>query len=317
MNSNKAIPLISIAMCTFNGERYLVQQLESLLAQTWQKFELVIVDDCSNDGTVGILEKFASIDSRIQLHKNTQNLGINKNFSRAMTLCKGELIAPCDQDDIWSAHKLMRLHAHIGGHAMSYCDSELMAADGTLMNMRISDRIHMYQGDDPTVFAFWNCISGHAMLFKRSLLELAIPIPDIKFHDWWLAFLASTNGSIVYLNEPLVQYRQHANAQTDLGRIHNKKSAGNRTDFFKERAQWLEHLANAQSHEKPYFAELHKLWSAQSEQWFSIELVKHLAKRSDSLLFINKSRSFFRFALKNFWGLKTKYLVNPFNYSKS
>jgi len=303
-------------MCTFNGERYLVAQLESLLAQTWSHLEIVVVDDCSNDGTVGILEEFASRDSRIHLHKNTQNLGINKNFSRAMALCKGDLIAPCDQDDIWHPNKLSRLYAHIGKHLMSYCDSDLITEDGTRMNMRISDRIHMYQGDDPTVFAFWNCVSGHAMLFRRSLLDFALPIPDIKFHDWWLAFLAAANGSIAYLNEPLVQYRQHANAQTDLSRINNKKDAGNRTSIFKERAQWLAYLAGVQSAQKPYFVELHRLWLAQAEQWVSIQLIKHLAKRSDSLLYINKNRSFFRFALKNFWGMKAKVLVNPSNYSK-
>jgi glycosyltransferase involved in cell wall biosynthesis len=316
MDFNVAPPLISIAVCTFNGERYLTAQLESLVAQTWGNLEIVVVDDCSNDGTLGIIEEFAGRDSRIKLHKNNQNLGVNKNFSRAMALCKGELIAPCDQDDIWHPQKLSRLHAHVGEHAMSYCDSELITADGVRMNMRISDRIHMYQGDDPTVFAFWNCVSGHAMLFRRSLLDFALPIPDIKFHDWWLAFLATTNGAIVYLNEPLVQYRQHANAQTDLSRINKKKDAGNRTSLFKERAQWLAHLASVQSPQTSYFVELHRLWLAQAEQWFSIELVKHIAKRSESLLFINKNRSFLRFAFKNFWGMKAKVLVNPSNYSK-
>ena len=294
----------------------MTSQLESLLAQTWDNLEIVVVDDCSNDGTVAILEKFARRDSRIHLHKNTQNLGVNKNFSRAMTLCKGEFIAPCDQDDIWHPNKLSKLHAHIGEHVMTYCDSELISEDGVAINMRISDRIHMYQGDDPTVFAFWNCVSGHAMLFRRALLEFAIPIPDIKFHDWWLAFLATTNGAIVYLNEPLVKYRQHANSQTDLSRANKKKDAGNRTDLYKERALWFAHLATVQSTHKSYFLDLHRLWSAQADQWTSIKLVKHIAKRSDSLLFINKNRSFFRFALKNFWGMKAKILVNPTMYSK-
>ena len=303
-------------MCTFNGESYLAAQMESLLAQTWPNLEIIVIDDCSGDGTYEILKEFASRDSRIKISRNSKNLGINKNFSNAMALCKGDLIAPCDQDDIWHPHKLSRLYAHIGTHLMSYCDSDLIAEDGTRLNMRISDRINMYQGGDPTVFAFWNCVSGHAMLFKRSLLDVALPIPDIKFHDWWLAFLAATNGSIVYLNEPLVQYRQHAKAQTDLSRIKNKINTGNRTSIFIDRTQWMSLLASVQSAHKPYFVELHRLWLAQAEQWVSIQLIKHLAKRSDALLFINKNRSFFRFALKNFWGMKAKVLVNPSNYSK-
>lgn len=309
-------PLISIAMCTYNGERFVAAQLASLLAQTWPQLEIVVVDDHSNDATVSIIESFAQRDNRIKLHRNPQNMGINRNFSLAMSLCQGEFIAPCDQDDVWHPEKLALLHAIMPGHVLTYCDSELIAEDGAGMNMRISDRIHMYQGNDPTVFAFWNCVSGHAMLFRRTLLAVALPIPDIKFHDWWLAFLATANGSIAYLNQPLVQYRQHANAQTDLSRTVGKTDKGNRTCLFKERGQWLGYLARTPSAQQAFFTTLHRLWQAQNGQWISIKLIQHMATRSQALLFINKNRSFFRFALKNFWGLKSKSFFNPSNYSK-
>ncbi len=314
MSSNTGQPLISIAMCTYNGERFLAAQIDSILNQTWKNLELVIVDDCSTDGTVAIAEERGQKDHRIRIYKNAQNLGINQNFSRALSLCQGELIAPCDQDDIWHHDKLMHLQNQLGDYVMAYCDSDLMNADGSPMNMRISDRLHMYQGNQPAVFAFWNCISGHAMLFKRTLLEQALPIPPVKFHDWWLAFWAATVGEIKYVDEALVQYRQHAGGQTDVSRQINRVEVGNRAELFKERCRWFSYLASVPSQDQAYLQTLSNLYQAQSKQWLSIELIRHLRLRANDLLYINKKKSFFRFALKHFWGLKAKAFFSPSKY---
>lgn len=316
MISTKHSPLISIAVCTYNGEKFLDDQINSLLSQNWPNFEIVVVDDNSQDMTRVILENFASKDPRVKVHYNSRNLGINKNFSLCMSLCCGEFIAPCDQDDIWHPEKLTKLHEIIGTKTLAYCDSVLIQENGDSMRMRISDRLHMYAGNDPTVFTFWNCISGHAMLFKRSLLEMALPIPEVKFHDWWLAFVAATVGEIAYLNEPLVQYRQHTNSQTDLSRKGQKKDSGNRRKIFIERGEWICQLSSVSSKDQGFFIELHRLWLLQENQWVSLQLIRHLAKRSKSLLFINKKRSFLLFAAKNFWGLKAKFFVSPSKYSK-
>lgn len=314
MSSNTLQPLISIAMCTYNGECFLAAQIDSVLNQTWRNIELVIVDDCSTDGTVAITEEFGRKDSRIRIYKNSENLGINQNFNRALSLCKGEFIAPCDQDDIWHPDKLMRLHRHLGEHVMAYCDSELVKADGSSMNMRISDRLHMYQGDQPVVFAFWNCISGHAMLFNRTLLKQALPIPPVKFHDWWLAFWAATKGEIKYVDEALVKYRQHASGQTDVSRQVKRSEEINRVNLFRERCRWFSYLANVPSQDQTYMQTLSNLYQAQSKQWLSFKLILHLRLRADDLLYINKKKSFFRFALKHFWGLKAKAFFSPSKY---
>jgi glycosyltransferase involved in cell wall biosynthesis len=314
MNADTSQALISIAMCTYQGEAYLAAQLESLLAQTWQNLEIVVVDDGSTDGTVAIVEKFARLDARVKLHQNPINLGINANFSRALGLCQGQFIAPCDQDDVWHPEKLARLHACLGPHLMAYCDSELITAQGESMNMKISDRIHMAQGHNPLMFAFWNCISGHAMLFRRELLTHALPIPPVKFHDWWLAFWAASVGNIQYIDQPLVQYRQHVGGQTDLARSGHKKEVQNRYHLFQERCQWFSYLAQVPQVHQRFFQTLYHLYQAQSHQWFSFELVQHLRKQADALLFINKKKSFFRFALKNFWGMKAKAFFSPHHY---
>lgn len=314
MDKPSAQPLISIALCTYNGERYLAEQMNSLLTQTWSHLEIIVVDDHSSDGTVAMLEAFAKHDPRIKLHKNPHNLGTNKNFDLAMSLCRGEFIAPCDQDDIWHPEKLSRLHAHIGEQLMAYCDSELMDADGSSMGKRVSDRLNMYEGNNACVFVFGNCVSGHAMLFRKELLTKAPPIPNIKFHDWWLAYCATALGGIAYLHEALVQYRQHGSAQTDISQKRKRTDRVNRTQMFHERGQWIALLASFASPHQAYLTELACLWRAQTQQWFSWSLVKHLNAKAEGLFFIRKRKQKWRQLIKMFWGLKLKHLLDPIHY---
>ena len=98
--------MISIAMATYNGEKYLAEQLDSILAQTVQDFELIVCDDCSSDSTAEILSRYAEKDSRIKIFVNEKNLGFVKNFEKAVSLCSGEYIALSDQDDVWFAGHL-------------------------------------------------------------------------------------------------------------------------------------------------------------------------------------------------------------------
>jgi glycosyltransferase involved in cell wall biosynthesis len=314
MPLNTKPPLISIALCTYNGERFLEAQIESVLNQSWRNIELVIVDDASTDSTVAIAESYALKDERIRIHRNAHNLGINQNFSLALSLCQGQLLAPCDQDDIWHPEKLSRLHDRIGTHLMAYCDSELITESGQPMGMKISDRLQMFEGHGPLALTFWNCISGHAMLFRRELLDHALPIPPLKFHDWWLAFWAAAVGGVVYLNEPLVQYRQHAGGQTDLSRSGHQTESAPRSNLFIERCRWFSQLAQVPHADQPYIQKLSDLYAAQSHQWFSFSLIRHLRQRSEEILLINKRSSFLRFALKHFWGLKAKSFFSPHQY---
>ena len=99
-------PLVSIAMCTYNGAAYLVQQLDTLVAQTYKNIEVVVVDDQSADDSYTILQGYASRYPQFKVYQNERNLGFVKNFERAVTLCTGKLIALCDQDDIWHPQKI-------------------------------------------------------------------------------------------------------------------------------------------------------------------------------------------------------------------
>jgi glycosyltransferase involved in cell wall biosynthesis len=100
------LPLVSIAMCTYNGAKFMAKQLESIINQTYKNLEIVIVDDRSTDDTVAIVEQFAKNDERIKFYQNETNLGFNKNFEKAVNLTTGDYISISDQDDIWLPTKI-------------------------------------------------------------------------------------------------------------------------------------------------------------------------------------------------------------------
>lgn len=132
-------PLISVALCTYNGRRYLDEQIDSLLAQDYPNLEFVIHDDGSDDGTWERLCEIAAQEPRLRCHRNSTRLGSTENFEAALSACRGGLLAPCDQDDRWAPQKLSRLYAAMGSATLIYCDSELMDEQGRLLGERISD----------------------------------------------------------------------------------------------------------------------------------------------------------------------------------
>lgn len=209
-------PLVSIALCTYNGAAYLAEQLDSLIAQSYKNIEIVAVDDCSADGTYDLLSKYAAQYAFIKVSRNENNLGFIGNFERAVKLCTADFIALCDQDDIWHPDKIALQLEAMGDNVLIYHDSEFIHADGTAMNKRMSDVLNLYRGDRPETFLFFNCVSGHAVLMKKELLDFALPLKEGYFHDWWLAYVATNIGRIDFLPQCLVKYRQHDKSDTNI-----------------------------------------------------------------------------------------------------
>ncbi|MFD2148347.1 glycosyltransferase family 2 protein [Mucilaginibacter antarcticus] len=209
-------PLVSIALCTYNGAPYLRQQLDTLVGQTYSNIELIVVDDCSTDGTVTILQEYASNHPQLKLHHNLSNLGYVKNFEKAISLTQGELIALADQDDIWDTDKIRLMVEGIADNIMLYHDSEFTDEQEQPLNKKVTDVRNFYAGNDSRVFLFENCVSGHSILFKRELVSYLTGFNKVIIHDWWLAYIACNVGSIGYLPQALVQYRQHQKASTNI-----------------------------------------------------------------------------------------------------
>ncbi len=216
--------LISIAMCTYNGDKYIQEQLESILQQTYQNFELIITDDCSSDNTIKIIQKYQNKDSRIKLYQNSINLGFVKNFEKAMSLCTGEYIALSDQDDKWHHDKLNLFINEIKENVLIYSDAILIDKNGKETGGQlIQPDSHLVSGNVNKAFLFLNCVSGNTLMFKKEILKHLIPIPEnAQYHDSWIAFVASTYGSITFTHKPMTYYRRYTEQVTNQVEIKYK-----------------------------------------------------------------------------------------------
>lgn len=216
--------LISVAMCTYNGGRFLKEQLESINAQTLLPNELVVCDDGSSDDTPSILQKFAeSAPFQVRIFRNEQNLGSTKNFQRAIELCQGELIALCDQDDVWEPQKLGTLHDQLtrSGAGGVFSDAELIDNNSQLIGRRLLQSIYFTANEQQRWLAD-DCLSnllkkdvvtGATMLFRSELRSALLPVPDGWIHDAWFAWMLILHSKLVLVSEPLIRYRVHAEQQ--------------------------------------------------------------------------------------------------------
>lgn len=210
MNSNETItPLVSVALCTYNGAAYLREQLDTILRQTHKHLEVVVVDDASTDDTMQILKEYAGKDHRIQLYQNESNLGFNLNFQKAIGLCKGEWIAIADQDDIWHHQKLqIMLQQWDKRSVLLHCASKKFSS-ATPVNYSRKPLSRGFSGTDVQQLAAKNTVEGHNILFHRSLKEKALPFHVNLFYDWWLGVVAAVNGGVQWIDQVLVWRRIH------------------------------------------------------------------------------------------------------------
>lgn len=203
-------PLISIAMATYNGARYLEQQLESIFRQSYQPLEVVVSDDCSSDGTVEILERYASL-GKLKYIRNNANLGYVRNFQKVLGECTGELVALADQDDLWYENKIDRLYEAIGDNLLIHSDARLIDQDGKELADSFSRHSRKMTLPRSLTEACLNgSVTGCTTLLRRELLDMALPIPQgVYVHDKWLGLIAFMEGRFAYLDEALIGYRQH------------------------------------------------------------------------------------------------------------
>jgi len=245
-------------MTTYNGERFLVDQMESVLRQSCADFELIIADDGSCDGTVDILAGFAKRDSRIRFHVNAENLGINRNVSEALALARGRYIAIADQDDIWEPNKLEVLLSHIGQHSAVYSDSELIDDTGRPLGMTMLERLGMTPatGHAALLLLRKNCVSGHALMFKRSLLDIMLPLEHSPLFDQQIGITAMLNEGLHFVNQSLVRHRLHGGnlTKSQLFKKPRERSSKaeqhshRRAEFMRTLSFFLSHIERNKSH---------------------------------------------------------------------
>jgi glycosyltransferase involved in cell wall biosynthesis len=209
---------VSVAMATFNGERFIREQLNSIAAQSLLPTELVVTDDSSSPHTLDIVRKFqCQAPFPVRIHKNESRLGYRANFFKAFSLCTGDLIAPCDQDDVWMPNKLERLSSAFADDDVLLAIHNVKLVDGNLQIIAGASNKHWYHEGtyapltaDPAYMAY-----GMSLMIRRDILTWIDPAKASSFedtfgHDLWLWFVATSLGKIVGLSEELALYRQHA-----------------------------------------------------------------------------------------------------------
>lgn len=216
---------ISIALCTYNGASFIQEQLESILNQKILPDELIICDDGSKDATPQIVEAFSKrAPFPVRFYQNEINLNINKNFEKALGLCSGDLIFLCDQDDVWLPVKIEFvtnwMEEHPGIEAV-FTDAILTDQYLNPLAESLWKRIHFkpfssHYWQDGSAFNMLvdkNFVTGATMCIRRSLYKKAIPFPETDLyllHDRWLAFIATRDQTLNFLDYMPMYYRQHA-----------------------------------------------------------------------------------------------------------
>lgn len=224
--------MISVAMCTYNGARFLPQQLESIANQIVAVDELVVCDDGSNDDTIEVLNAFAKTSPfPVTIHSNPVNLGSTKNFEKCLMLCKGDIIFLTDQDDVWREDKVARhieFYDENPGTDAVFSDALIIDDDSKPSGQTIWKEIEFGEvlqnkwqkgkGHETLFYGF--VVTGATLSLRKSCLPRLIPfpthIPDL-IHDAWIALVLCLQGKISFIADTLVSYRIHNGQQVGFG----------------------------------------------------------------------------------------------------
>lgn len=235
---------ISIVLCTYNGEAYLEEQLQSLLGQTHPFAELIVQDDHSTDRTPQIVKRFQRehSDRLIRFYTNPMQMGYNRNFASAMQKAAGEYIAFCDQDDIWMPHKLEVLAREIGDAALIFHNSQLTDNQGRDLGLLHTRPLPALT--PPLGAMLYPRAYGHQIMVRRRAVEGVKEFDDLEAsYDYLTSALAGTCGAIAYTPEVLVKWRRHADAATYRPTRHEGGALGGYVRALQSLRQplWREH----------------------------------------------------------------------------
>ena len=260
---------VSVALCTYNGAAYLEEQLLSIFGQSTRPDELVVSDDGSTDETLTVLERVveawraedAAHAVEVVVLRNATALGVTANFEQALAACSGDLIALSDQDDVWQPARLEIMVAEFKRRpelGLLHSDARLVDAAGAPLGQTLlaalgvssSNRAEVHDGGAFGVLLRRNIVTGATTILRREVVERSRPFPESWVHDEWLAMVAALTGEVDFLDETLVDYRQHSGNQIGassldaagkLGRLSAPRTARNerllaRAEALQERA---------------------------------------------------------------------------------
>lgn len=242
---------VSVVMATYNGERFLEPQINSILTQTVKPAEIIVCDDDSTDNTIAILEKFSDNRS-FTYYRNTKRIGVVENFKKAVSLATpGNYIALCDQDDIWMPQKIEKSIEALSkiddgiSPAMIYSDLILIDSNEQVLNPSLDNELgHDKYKHCLETLLFGNFVLGCTIMMNGSMRKFFLDIPNNKAfnHDTWTTLIAFTFGKVAALAQPYIKYRNH-DYNVTFSYLKKKNRAGRIKDhllFLFQRNNFLE-----------------------------------------------------------------------------
>lgn len=225
--------MISVCVAAFNGEKYIEEQILSVLRNLDSQDEIIISDDGSSDRTRRIVDDLAEKDRRIRIIDGPRK-GLIKNFENAIVHSKGDIIFLCDQDDVWKDNKVKTVL-----DIFENTDCTLVMHDACIVDSNLKILGCSFFEFKKCKKGYWrnlikNSYIGCCMAFKRSILDYAIPFPDnIPMHDQWIGLLSERVGKVEFCNEQLLLYRRHSNNASEMTRLPLGEMVKNRAIMLK------------------------------------------------------------------------------------
>lgn len=205
---------ISVCIATYNGEKYIKEQLDSILVQLDKNDEIIVSDDSSTDSTIEIIKLYNDI--RIKIYENQKFKSPIFNFENALKHSNNEYIFLADQDDIWMPNKVEEIKNCLKEYDLIVSDANIINSIGDVLSNSFYQINNSKQGFIHNIIK--NSYLGCCMAFNRSILEIALPFPkDIPMHDWWIGLIGELYGKTYFIEDRLIVYRKHDNNVTSSG----------------------------------------------------------------------------------------------------
>ena len=215
-------PKVDILLATYNGEKYIKEQVESILNQTYENIQIIISDDCSTDNTRQVLKEYEN-NEKIKVFYQEKNLGYVKNFEFLLKQVKSNLYMLSDQDDVWKKEKVEKFVEKIESEKLDLVFGDLEVVDENLNTlyksynryMHLIHKIKKYQKDYRLQYLY-NCMTGCTIISRKNWIDKVLPLPTnskYMIHDYWLGLVIALNGKVGYIEEPYILYRQHGKNQ--------------------------------------------------------------------------------------------------------